>query len=318
MVNMTILRLIVCLTLVIKFSVASADNSDETIVFPTDATLIVSTFGPRRLNNRFDFHRGIDIYGTTQNRIFAMSDGTVSDVTTSAGSILIEHPNLTSSTGSSVFSRYTHLSRIDVEEGDVVTAGQDIGRMGNTNALLVHLHFEVREDTHLSLDYQLNNGSRTCRTDPCKDPHVHPFNYLRLDDNNPPNVEVISGQGEPLRIKATVGANELDINRFEIRSPGIDVITLDYNGRQGFDPTSNDNLDGNPVASGPEFEVFTFNKGSAERGDDFVVEIEFPGVLEYSSIRVFDTYGNVTEISDDDFLLRLIPSIVRQSKREPK
>lgn len=287
-------------------------------MFPTDVTLISSTFGPRLLNDNFDFHRGIDIRGTTQNRIFAMTDGVVFSAPSEGqgGSIQIEHPDLTSPNGGPVYSRYAHLASVNVEAGDVVVAGQDIGGMGNTNAVNVHLHFEIREDVPFSLAFQLDNGDGECRTDPCKDPHVHPLNYIGVDDRKGPAIEVISRDGEPLRIRATVSANELDINRFEIVSPGNDVIVIDYNTRQGFDASSNPNLDKNPIDSGPEFEVFKFNLGSAQRGDDFVVEIEFPRVIVYSSIRAFDTYGNVTELinSDDDFFLLLIPSIIGQKR----
>jgi len=283
----------------------------DDIVFPAQESLVVSsTFGPRRLSGRFDFHRGIDIRGELESDIYAMADGVVVSINTGSGSILIEHPHLSSARGGPVYSRYTHLASIDVEAPDEVVAGQVIGGMGNTNANNVHLHFEIREDTPFSLTYQLDNGG--CRTNPCKDPHVHPFNYLGMHDLTAPDVEVISQQGEPLRIRATVSSTELDINRFEIRSPGHETIILDYNTRRGFNATSTENIDRNPLESGPEFEVFSFNLASVERGDDFVVEIEFPGIFEYTSIRVFDTYGNVAELSnDDDFLLRLIPSIVR-------
>ena len=308
-------QLITCLVFALNLSITSAINSDEDLVFPTDSTLVGSTFGPRRLNDNFDFHRGLDIFGTTDNRIFSMADGVVFSASSESGSVQIEHTNLVSSNGGPVYSRYSHLASVDVERGDTVEAGQDIGGMGNTNAVLVHLHFEVREDTPFSLAFQLDNGG--CRTDPCKDPHVHPFNYIGADDNKGPAIEVISQDDEPLRVRASVSANELDINRFEVRSPGNELIVIDYNTRQGFDASSNGNLDKNPINSGPEFEVFSFTRNSAERGDDFIVEIEFSEVIEYSSIRAFDTYGNVTEVSngDDDFLLQLIPSIIGKKKR---
>ncbi len=42
---------------------------------------------------------------------------------------------------------YAHLSEIDVKEGDHVTRGQSIGKMGRTgHASGVHLHFELRHN----------------------------------------------------------------------------------------------------------------------------------------------------------------------------
>jgi len=309
-----ILRLIFLFTLTTNVPFVFAQNDCNNCVFPTDPTLLVSsTFGPRLLSGNFDFHRGVDIRGDLGTNIYAMTDGTVFSINHSRGSIQIEHTNLTSSPGGPVYSRYSHLSSIEnFEEGDPVEAGQRIGGMGDTNANNVHLHFEVREDTPFSLSYQLDNGG--CRTDPCKDPHVHPFNYIGQDNGKGPGIKIISAKGESLKIRVTVSYNEIDINRIEVRSPGRSNIVLDYNTRKGFDASSTANIDKNPLDSGPEFEVFRFNLASVRDRDDFVVEIEFPGVIDYSSIRAFDTYGNLTQlVNDDDFLL-LIPSIIRATK----
>ncbi|MBP6563224.1 MAG: M23 family metallopeptidase [Neisseriaceae bacterium] len=54
--------------------------------------------------------------------------------------------------GGGLFAFYTHLSRIDVKQGDLVVAGQQIGLSGDTGNAKgmdtlskgVHLHFEVR------------------------------------------------------------------------------------------------------------------------------------------------------------------------------
>jgi murein DD-endopeptidase MepM/ murein hydrolase activator NlpD len=51
--------------------------------------------------------------------------------------IEINHPD-------GVLTRYAHLSRISVKQGQEVDIGQQIGRMGATgNASGPHLHFEV-------------------------------------------------------------------------------------------------------------------------------------------------------------------------------
>ena len=41
-------------------------------------------------------------------------------------------------------SAYAHLDPISVKEGQMVGKGQELGRMGNTDADQVKLHFEIR------------------------------------------------------------------------------------------------------------------------------------------------------------------------------
>ena len=46
--------------------------------------------------------------------------------------------------GAGVFTGYNHLSEIDVNLGDTVTAGQQIGLIGSTGLVTgPHLHWEV-------------------------------------------------------------------------------------------------------------------------------------------------------------------------------
>ncbi|MDD4607646.1 MAG: M23 family metallopeptidase [Bacilli bacterium] len=51
------------------------------------------------------------------------------------------------------YSLYAHLNRVDVSVGDEVTAGQQIGLLGNTgNSSGPHLHFEIRDENNLQID----------------------------------------------------------------------------------------------------------------------------------------------------------------------
>lgn len=103
---------------------------------------ITSRFGPRWGRH----HYGLDVAAPTGTPVRAAAAGRV----TFSGSrgnygllIVIDH-------GGGVETRYAHLSRLQVKEGDRVRQGQVIGRVGSTgNSTGPHLHFEVLIDgTH--------------------------------------------------------------------------------------------------------------------------------------------------------------------------
>ena len=53
--------------------------------------------------------------------------------------VVIEHPG-------GLYTLYAHLSKILVEQGQTVAAGDQIGEVGQTGvAIGSHLHFEVRQ-----------------------------------------------------------------------------------------------------------------------------------------------------------------------------
>lgn len=86
-------------------------------------------------------HTGQDFAVPTGTPVRAASSGTVA--TTNSGdafgnSIVIRHPN-------GYHTQYAHLSSMEVQEGQKVGTGQQIGRSGSTgNSTGPHLHFEVR------------------------------------------------------------------------------------------------------------------------------------------------------------------------------
>lgn len=93
-------------------------------------------------------HKGIDYYSPTGGDILAAAAGTVIEkkYRDDYGNMLvIDH-------GNGVFTRYAHLSSFDpaVELGGKVTAGQQLGLMGNTAGyrIPVHLHYELLTGTY--------------------------------------------------------------------------------------------------------------------------------------------------------------------------
>jgi murein DD-endopeptidase MepM/ murein hydrolase activator NlpD len=89
-------------------------------------------------------HPGIDLAGSYGTPIYATADGTVLRAGWNSGGygnlVEIDH-------GRGITTRYGHMSAILVHEGDHVTRGQQIGRMGSTGRSTGnHLHYEVRID----------------------------------------------------------------------------------------------------------------------------------------------------------------------------
>jgi murein DD-endopeptidase MepM/ murein hydrolase activator NlpD len=88
-------------------------------------------------------HTGLDFRGSTGERVFATAAGTVISAGRNGGygkMVEISH-------GHGITTRYGHLSRIEVAEGDKVSIGQTIGRVGSTGRSTgPHLHYETRID----------------------------------------------------------------------------------------------------------------------------------------------------------------------------
>jgi murein DD-endopeptidase MepM/ murein hydrolase activator NlpD len=112
-------------------------------VVPAAAARITSGFGYRRdpFNGRPAMHSGIDFEGPIGSPIFAAAQGRVSFAGWRSGygrTVEVTHPN-------GLMTRYAHLSRIDVREGQPVKAGARLGGLGSTGRSTgPHLHFEVR------------------------------------------------------------------------------------------------------------------------------------------------------------------------------
>ncbi len=99
---------------------------------------VTSPFGPRG----FGFHSGIDLPAARGTPVSAAASGRVVWAGPMAGGwgklVIIAHRQ-------GVRSMYAHLSRTDVQVGEEVQTGDQVGRVGSTgDATGPHLHFEVR------------------------------------------------------------------------------------------------------------------------------------------------------------------------------
>ncbi|MCL6699715.1 M23 family metallopeptidase [Sphingomonas sp. NSE70-1] len=112
-------------------------------VIPAAANHITSGFGYRSdpFAGQAAFHAGLDFKGPMGAPIFSAANGKVAFVGRRPGygnSIDIDH-------GNGLHTRYAHMSAFRARPGQVVTAGQVIGAVGNTGRSTgPHLHFEVR------------------------------------------------------------------------------------------------------------------------------------------------------------------------------
>lgn len=101
-------------------------------------------------NGTRDPHHGVEFSNPSGTPVYAAAEGTVifagpdeKAVYAPWGNfygnlVVIEHPD-------DVFTLYAHLSKIDVQQGQQVSAGDKIGEVGRTGgAIGSHLHFEVR------------------------------------------------------------------------------------------------------------------------------------------------------------------------------
>lgn len=105
---------------------------------PSKNNVITSPFGLRWGGEK---HHGIDIAGNIGDPIFAAESGFASLV--SYNSIYGNYMKLNH--GKGVETLYGHCDVMFIKEGDYVTKGQIIGKIGNTGRSTgPHLHFEVR------------------------------------------------------------------------------------------------------------------------------------------------------------------------------
>lgn len=108
-----------------------------------DDYTMASGYGYRRdpVYGATAFHAGLDFAAQTGTAVYATADGRVSIADWKGGygnCVDIDH-------GYNYLTRYAHLSKIDVREGQNVRRGEKIGEVGSTGKSTgPHLHYEVR------------------------------------------------------------------------------------------------------------------------------------------------------------------------------
>ncbi|ABM27172.1 M23 family metallopeptidase [Nitratidesulfovibrio vulgaris] len=111
-------------------------------IWPTEG-FISSTFGSRKspFTSRGEFHKGLDINNRPGTPIWAPARGTVTFAGTDGAygnCVILQH-------GAGLSTRYAHMQRFVVKEGQSIQRGDIIGYVGSSGRTTgPHLHYEVR------------------------------------------------------------------------------------------------------------------------------------------------------------------------------
>lgn len=115
-------------------------------IWPTNGTVTSSygyRFSPIGRRDDDEFHPGVDIANNPDTPVYATADGVVRHSGWASGygqAILIDH-------GFGFSTLYAHATELLVKQGDKVTRGRMIARMGTTGRSTgCHLHYEVWRD----------------------------------------------------------------------------------------------------------------------------------------------------------------------------
>ena len=108
-----------------------------------DMKRVSSDFGGRTMGGRAEHHSGLDLSAPSGTPIYATGPGIVTKSGWGTGYgqyVEINH-------GNGYITRYAHASRLIVNAGDRVSAGEHIANVGCTGRCTgPHLHFEVVKD----------------------------------------------------------------------------------------------------------------------------------------------------------------------------
>jgi len=198
-----------------SLSTTNSESSDD-FILPVDGEFadlhLTDSFGPRILNDVYDFHRGLDIARDRGDNVYASADGTVIHAGTKesfprAGNfIILEHTN-------GQFTGYLHLDSIadGVTAGANVNQGQIIGFAGDSgeNINSVHLHF----------NYYISDVSGEIPDD--TDDTLPPLEILDYPDTDGHTVSIsnindASTSDVAITVSVSVPITEMDLNEVNV------------------------------------------------------------------------------------------------------
>lgn len=128
----------------------------EKPIFPPDNnTVDLSYLFGTTQQGKYPVHAGVEFYNPTGTPVHAVAEGVVVFAGTDEKILFNHQPNtygnlviiqhLLNDNTYPLYSLYGHLSEISVSDGDLVSSGQIIGKVGTSGvAAGSHLHFEVR------------------------------------------------------------------------------------------------------------------------------------------------------------------------------
>lgn len=125
-------------------------GADLKFIHPLPGSICTSSFGPRNSPTKgaSSFHKGLDFAysGRKTADVLASCDGIVTKAGNGTGYGLVVYMKHVNGSGKLMAeTRYAHLDSIYVKVGQQVSAGQPIGKEGNTGVGTgPHLHFELR------------------------------------------------------------------------------------------------------------------------------------------------------------------------------
>lgn len=127
--------------------------SDENTSYTNACTTYTTVYMGNYLMDHTEYggsHLAVDIRIPIGTPVYAVANGVVekavSQITGFGRYIVVKHPNAPLIDGGTetLFSGYAHLSKVLVEEGDMIKKGDLIGYSGNTGiATTPHLHFQI-------------------------------------------------------------------------------------------------------------------------------------------------------------------------------